>query len=486
MSRTARAVICRELNQPVVVEEIRVAPPRRGEVTVRLGACGVCHSDLSATNGTLQMQLPLILGHEAAGEVVEVGEGVRSLAKGDHVVSSFIYMCGECRFCAAGRPVLCIEQGKAVTTLPDGSVRTADANGNPLNIFSGCGVMAEYATVHVDNLVKIDPEIPFDRAALVGCAVTTGVGAVFNTARVVPGSSVAVFGCGGVGLNVVQGARIAGAGRIIAIDTLEEKASLARGFGATDTLVTKPGEDPTKALKKMTGGGLQGDPARRAGGGGGRGEAGRHDRGAHHDAAVRGKDAHRQLFRLVRAAHRFPAHARAVCARQAEAGRAHHAPVPDRRGAAGVRGSPVRQERARRDPAPVSGRILVVDDQRANVEVLAGVLTARGYEVLTATDGEAALEQVRQGNPDLVVSDILMPQMDGYELCRRLRSEPATTLLPVILVTSLDPLQERVNGIDAGADDFLSKPVNWDELFARVRSLLRIKRLQDEVKSWNA
>jgi DNA-binding response OmpR family regulator len=134
----------------------------------------------------------------------------------------------------------------------------------------------------------------------------------------------------------------------------------------------------------------------------------------------------------------------------------------------------------------VKGRILVVDDQRANVEMLAGVLTARGYEVLTATDGEAALEQVRQGNPDLVVSDILMPQMDGYELCRRLRREPATTLLPVILLTSLDPLQERVNGIDAGADDFLSKPVNWEELFARVRSLLRIKRLQDEVKAWNA
>jgi len=134
----------------------------------------------------------------------------------------------------------------------------------------------------------------------------------------------------------------------------------------------------------------------------------------------------------------------------------------------------------------VTGRILVVDDQRANVEMLAGVLAARGYEVLTALDGESALEQVRQGNPDLVVSDILMPQMDGYELCRRLRAEPATTLLPVILVTSLDPLQERVNGIDAGADDFLSKPVNWEELFARVRSLLRIKRLQDEVKAWNA
>ena len=259
MSRSARAVICRELNKPVVVEEIRVGPPKRGEVTVRLGACGVCHSDLSATNGTLSMPLPLVLGHEAAGEVVELGAGVeggpRGLMVGDHVVSSFIYMCGACRFCVGGRPVLCTEQGKAVSTLPDGTVRTHDAAGRPLNVFSGCGVMAQYATVHVDNLVKIDPKIPFDRAALVGCAVTTGVGAVFNTARVIPGSSVAVFGCGGVGLNVVQGARIAGAERIIAIDTVEAKLALAKEFGATDALAAKPGEDPVKALKKMTGGG---------------------------------------------------------------------------------------------------------------------------------------------------------------------------------------------------------------------------------------
>ena len=134
----------------------------------------------------------------------------------------------------------------------------------------------------------------------------------------------------------------------------------------------------------------------------------------------------------------------------------------------------------------MNGRILVVDDQRANVEMLAGVLRARGYEVLTACDGERALGEVRQGAPDIVVSDILMPQMDGYELCRRLRADAATTLLPVILVTSLEPLQERVKGIEAGADDFLSKPVNWEELFARVRSLLRIKRLQDEVRAWNA
>ncbi len=255
MAQAARAVICRELNKPVVVERITVDSPERGEVMVKLAACGVCHSDLSATNGTIAMQLPLILGHEAAGEVVEVGEGVTGLAVGDHVVSSFIYMCGKCRFCAMGRPVLCLDQGKALTTLPDGTLRTRDAQGNLLNVFSGCGVMAEYATLSVDNVVKIDRAIPLDRAALVGCAVTTGVGAVFNTARVVPGSSVVVFGCGGVGLNVIQGARIAGAGRIVAIDTLQPKLEMAQQFGATDTLLAKPGEDLVKPIKKLTGGG---------------------------------------------------------------------------------------------------------------------------------------------------------------------------------------------------------------------------------------
>ena len=253
MEYKAKAVICRELNKPVVVETITVAGPKRGEVTVKLGACGVCHSDLSATNGTIPMPPPLVLGHEAAGEVVEVGEGATTLAVGDHVVSSFIYMCGKCRFCSAGRPVLCIEQGKAITTLPDGTLRTRDEKGSALSVFSGCGVMAEYATLHIDNLVKIDPKIPFDRAALVGCAVTTGVGAVFNTAKVVPGASVAVFGCGGVGLNVIQGARIAGAQRIIAIDVSEEKLAMARKFGATD--VIKGTDDPSKTLKKLTGGG---------------------------------------------------------------------------------------------------------------------------------------------------------------------------------------------------------------------------------------
>jgi S-(hydroxymethyl)glutathione dehydrogenase/alcohol dehydrogenase len=187
--------------------------------------------------------------------VEELGEGVSELAKGDHVVFSFIYMCGKCRFCVSGRPVLCLEQGRALTTPLEGTPRVRDAKGQPLSIFSGCGAMAEYATVSAENLIKVDPKIPFDCAALVGCGVTTGVGAVFNTARVEPGSSVAVFGCGGVGLSVIQGARIAGAERIIAVDTLEAKLAMAKQFGATDVLLAKAGEDPTKALKKLTGGG---------------------------------------------------------------------------------------------------------------------------------------------------------------------------------------------------------------------------------------
>jgi S-(hydroxymethyl)glutathione dehydrogenase/alcohol dehydrogenase len=255
MTRNARAVLCRELNRPVVVEQIAVDPPGRGEVRVKLGACGVCHSDLSAVNGTIALPLPLVLGHEGAGTVDEVGEGVADLAKGDHVVFSFIYMCGKCRFCVAGRPVLCVEQGKALTTPLAGTPRAHDAAGKPLNIFSGCGAMAEYATVSAENLIRIDAKIPLEVAALVGCGVTTGVGAVFNTAKVVPGSSVAVFGCGGVGLSAIQGARIAGAGKIVAIDTLPAKLDMAKRFGATEVLLPKKDEDVAKSLKKLTGGG---------------------------------------------------------------------------------------------------------------------------------------------------------------------------------------------------------------------------------------
>jgi NDMA-dependent alcohol dehydrogenase len=249
----AKAALCRAHNAPVSVETVEVDPPKRGEVAVKLGACGVCHSDLSAITGTIALPLPLVLGHEGAGVVEEVGEDVSGLAKGDHVVFSFIYMCGKCRFCVAGRPVLCLEQGKALVTPLEGTPRVRDAAGTPLNIFSGCGSMAQYATVSAENLIKIDPQIPLDCAALVGCGVTTGVGAVFNTAKVQPGSSVAVFGCGGVGLSVIQGARIAGAEKIIALDTLQPKLEMARKFGATDVLLFQ--DDVVKPLKKITGGG---------------------------------------------------------------------------------------------------------------------------------------------------------------------------------------------------------------------------------------
>src|SRR5436190_6967904 len=253
MARNARAAICRTHNQAITVEEISVDPPKRGEVTVRLAACGVCHSDLSAITGTIALPLPLVLGHEGAGVVEELGEGVSEFSRGDHVIFSFLYMCGKCRFCVSGRPVLCLEQGKALTTPLEGTPRVRDARGEPLNIFSGCGAMAEYATVSAENLIKVDPKIPFECAALVGCGVTTGVGAVFNTAKVQPGSSVALFGCGGRGLSGMQGGGIAGAERIIAIDTLEASLAMARHFGATDTV--RFGDDLTKVLKKITGGG---------------------------------------------------------------------------------------------------------------------------------------------------------------------------------------------------------------------------------------
>ncbi len=183
MNQKARAVICRALDQPVVVEDIVVEAPRRNEVMIKLAACGVCHSDLSATNGTIPFPPPLVLGHEGAGTVVQVGEGVTEFALGDAAIGSFVSMCGKCRYCATGRPQLCDQAAKAMFTLPDGSVRTRDAAGLPLNDFSGCGVMAEYATLHVDNLVKIGHDVPLDRCALVGCAVMTGVGAACNTAQ---------------------------------------------------------------------------------------------------------------------------------------------------------------------------------------------------------------------------------------------------------------------------------------------------------------
>jgi S-(hydroxymethyl)glutathione dehydrogenase/alcohol dehydrogenase len=255
MGQRAKAVICREWNKPVVVEEIEVDSPRRGDVMVKLAACGVCHSDLSATNGTIPLPPPLILGHEGAGVVVEVGEGVSDIAVGDCVMSSFIPECGRCRFCVTGHAALCDEFSKSYFSMPDGTRRTRDASGKDLNVFAGCGVMAEYATLHRNSAVKIAKDVPLDRAALVSCGVLTGVGAVINTAKVEPGASCVVWGAGGVGLNVVQGCVLAGAETIIAVDMLDNKLDFARKFGATHTVNPKTGGDAVAKVLELTGGG---------------------------------------------------------------------------------------------------------------------------------------------------------------------------------------------------------------------------------------
>jgi len=256
MAKQAKAAVCREWNKPVNVEQVTVESPRRGEVMVQIKACGVCHSDLSATNGTIPLPPPLVIGHEAAGIVAEVGEGVTDVAPGDTVVVSWVPMCGRCPYCVQGRPALCDNAQKASATLPDGTRRFKDADGNELNHMAGVGVMAEYATMSSDNVIKIDPEIPLDKAALVGCAVMTGVGAALNTAHVEAGSTVAVLGAGGIGLNVIQGAALAGAQRIIAVDMADNKLELAKQFGATDVL--KPGDDGDAVgqVVLMTGGGV--------------------------------------------------------------------------------------------------------------------------------------------------------------------------------------------------------------------------------------
>ncbi|MGH8718801.1 MAG: zinc-dependent alcohol dehydrogenase family protein [Burkholderiales bacterium] len=222
-------------SKPLVIEEVELDPPGPGEVLVKIKAAGLCHSDLSVINGDRPRPMPMALGHEAAGVVEELGPGGSDLKKGDHVVMVFVPSCGHCLPCSDGRPALC-EPGAAANTagtLLSGARRLKRGN-EPLNHHLGVSAFAEYATVSRRSLIKVDPELPFDEAALFGCAVLTGVGAVVNTARVPPGSFVAVIGLGGVGLSSLLGAAVAGASRIVAIDLSEDKLALARDLGATD------------------------------------------------------------------------------------------------------------------------------------------------------------------------------------------------------------------------------------------------------------
>jgi S-(hydroxymethyl)glutathione dehydrogenase / alcohol dehydrogenase len=249
-----KAAVCHQRDQPLRVEEVTLEGPGPGEVAVRLAASGVCHSDLSAVSGVLPVKLPAILGHEGAGTVEAVGEGVRGLAPGDRVVLSWVTPCGSCFFCRRGQPNLC-DVGERINRthrMPDGTTR-ARLGGRELQVVSALGTLAERAVVPAAAAVKLPGDVALDRAALLGCSVMTGVGAVLNTARVAPGSAVAVFGAGGVGLNAVQGAVLAGAERVVAVDTNPQKLALAESFGATHT-VDASGRDPVAAVRELTAG----------------------------------------------------------------------------------------------------------------------------------------------------------------------------------------------------------------------------------------
>ena len=244
-----KAVVAHAVNNFSVVN-VDLDPPKVGEVLVKMKATGICHSDLSIINGTIRWKLPSVLGHEGAGIVEQVGDGVTNVKPGDHVVLSFVPNCGDCYHCDRAEAHLC-QKNKPHGGLLDGTSRVK-LQGQEISVMSFLGNMAEYCVVPSVCVVAIDKAHDMKAAALVGCGVTTGVGAAIKTAAVKPGSTVAVFGCGGVGLNVIQGARIAGAAKIIAVDLSVERMELARSFGATD--VINPTADAFKQVLEMTDG----------------------------------------------------------------------------------------------------------------------------------------------------------------------------------------------------------------------------------------
>ncbi len=244
------------VSKPLKIETLDLDPPGDGEVLVKIHAAGLCHSDLSVIDGNRPRPMPMALGHEAAGEVIEVGRGVTAVESGDHVVFVFVPSCGHCRPCASGRPALC-EPAAAANgqgTLMSGA-RRLTLNGAPVNHHLGVSAFADHAVVSQYSFVKIEKDIPYDIAALFGCAVITGVGAVVNTSKVHPGSTVAVIGLGGVGLNALLGARLAGARQIVAIDMRQDKLDFARQLGATDAFNASD-KNCVAAIKEATGGGV--------------------------------------------------------------------------------------------------------------------------------------------------------------------------------------------------------------------------------------
>ena len=249
-----RGAVLREVGQPLEIVELELDPPGPRELLVRVRAAGLCHSDLSVIDGSRPRPLPMVLGHEATGEVVETGSAVDAFAPGDRVVLSFVPSCGLCVPCCAGRPALC-EPGAAANaagTLLSGGRRWRE-DGGSLHHHLGVSAFAEHIVVSERSAVRIDGDLPFEIAALFGCAVLTGVGAALHSARVVPGDRVAVFGLGGVGLAALLGARVAGAGTIVGVDRVATKLELARELGATHAVAAGP--DMVEAVRAATDGG---------------------------------------------------------------------------------------------------------------------------------------------------------------------------------------------------------------------------------------
>jgi S-(hydroxymethyl)glutathione dehydrogenase/alcohol dehydrogenase len=258
-SRRMRAAVLREPGRPVTVEEVELDAPKAGEVLVRIAAAGVCHSDVRLADGDLGPgKWPAVMGHEGAGVVEEIGEGVTHVAPGDHVALCFVPACRSCRSCLAGKPNLCLAVADAGArgTLLDGTSRLRLPDGTTLQHGLRTACFAEYAVVAGGGAVAIPRELPLWQAALLGCGVVTGLGAVRNAARVQPGAAAAVIGCGGVGLQVVAGLRLAGADPIVALDRVPEKLVLALAQGATHAITTSTEPDPVAALRKLTDGGV--------------------------------------------------------------------------------------------------------------------------------------------------------------------------------------------------------------------------------------
>jgi S-(hydroxymethyl)glutathione dehydrogenase/alcohol dehydrogenase len=249
-----KAAVLYEYRKPLVVEELDLESPKAGEVLVEYKVAGICHSDLSIVNGIITMPpLPCIPGHEGAGMVVEVGAGVTRVKPGDHVLAIWVPSCGQCYYCVRHQPYLCVQRDRARTgVMVDGTSRLKKGT-QSIPYMMGVGTFSKYNVLNEKSVLPMDKDISFEAAAVTGCAVVTGVGAVFNAAKVQPGSSVAVVGIGGVGLNVIQGAFLANATTIIAIDLLDNKLELARQFGATHT-VNPNRENFQEKVNSITGG----------------------------------------------------------------------------------------------------------------------------------------------------------------------------------------------------------------------------------------